>query len=89
MMLSREATALLAEQKERILEALRRAPTSKVDIPRRWPVTRGMVTYLLEQLEMEGRIMVVARDLRTGAKVWGLNPWPSSALPAEPYRLAS
>lgn len=89
MKLSREAIALLAEQKQRIMETLQREPATKADIPRRWPVTRGMVAYLLEQLEMEGRIMVVARERHTGAPVWAPNPWPKSELPAEPFRLAS
>jgi hypothetical protein len=88
MKLSPEATALFEAHKSRILELLERRPASLADLPRRWPMARPLIRHLLDELEMEGRIMVVAREWATRAEVYGLNPYPHSVLPRQALRKA-
>jgi predicted Rossmann fold nucleotide-binding protein DprA/Smf involved in DNA uptake len=88
MKLSPEATALFEAHKSRILELLERRPASVADLPRRWPMARPLIRHLLSELEMEGRVMVVAREWATRAAVYGINPYPRSVLPREGLRRA-
>lgn len=75
MRLSTEAQTLLARHKDRIVEALEaQGPSTVAELPRQWPVTRGMVAFLVEELEQEGRIVPVAMLRTSRAVVWGLAP---------------
>lgn len=83
-----EAQALLAAHKTRILALLQQQPATAAELPRRWPISRPLLRHLLDQLELEGEVMVVARDRGSRARVYGINPYPRSRLTPEGYRRA-
>ncbi|UCC24613.1 MAG: winged helix-turn-helix transcriptional regulator [Gemmatimonadales bacterium] len=83
-----EAQALLDAHKIRILAILEQQPAAAAELPRRWPMSRPLLRHLLDQLELEGEVMVVARDRRSRARVYGINPYPRSSVPLERFRRA-
>lgn len=84
MTIGAEAQRLLAAQKEWILAALEEnGPATVAELPRRWPVTRAMVRYLVDELEREGAIVPVAMMRNSRALVYGRTPevWRAQPLP--------